>query len=206
MLDTWSDQNAAEELASTDGAPKGEPAIQPLVERALERELARRRTLQPHAQLSVPSGADAATVDEAYQRLRSQYDSPAFAHYGETAVQTARSIAELLEDAYRRMKQCAPLALADQPTAKLQAPSTRDERVRALATLHNGIARRLSEAEEHRRAGRTREAIGLLESVLLLDRRSETARQALAELRRSLEPPPRSGLLRRLVERALRRI
>jgi hypothetical protein len=202
MLDTWSDENNPDAPATAvRESTKSEPAIQSLVERALERELSRRRTLQPHAQLSIAGDADAVMVEEAYARLRGQYDSSAFEPYGETAVQAAKNIADLLEDAYRRMRQCAPVVLSDQPTAKLVAPATRDERVRALATLHNAIARRLNEAAEHRRAGRLHDAIRLLESVLLLDRRNQSTRSAIDELRRRLEPPPKKSLVRRLFAR-----
>jgi hypothetical protein len=213
MLDTWTDEDddAVEEPhepphEAPHEAPreaKETPSLQPLIERALERELARRRALQPHAQLSLTPDADAASVDVAHARLRSQYDLAAYAPYGERAVCAARSIAELLEEAYRRMRQCAPVSLNDQPTAKLMAIASRDDRVRALASLHNGIARRLADAEEHRRAGRVRDAIRMLEAVLVLDRRNQAARVALDELRRSLEPPPPKSALRRFIDRVL---
>lgn len=175
-----------------------ESQLQPLVERALARELARRRTLQPHAQLGVAADADAGAIDEAYARLKRQYDSPAFAQYGEATTAAARAIADLLDDAHRRMRSAAPVALADQPTAKLVAPASRDERLRALATLHNAIARRLHDAAAHRRAGRAHDAIRLLEAVLRLDPRNQSARAELQELRAGLAPPPKKGVLRKL--------
>ena len=214
MLDTWSDDSEpAIPLVEAPAEPmppappptvepaRGEPTLQPLVERALDRELARRRTLQPNAQLGIAADADAGAIEEAYARLRRQYDSPAFATYGEAATMAAHAIAELLEDAYRRMKSAAPVALADQPTAKLVAPASRDERLRALATLHNAIARRLREAAEHRRAGRLHDAIRLLEAVMRLDHRNQAAKAALDELRRLVFVPKKKNLLERLRER-----
>ena len=53
-----------------------------VIERALRRELLARRDLKPHVQLAIPVDADAATVEDAYRRLRGQYDSAAFAQHG----------------------------------------------------------------------------------------------------------------------------
>jgi len=179
------------------------PEFKDLIERALHRELVARRELRPHAQLAIPPNASRATIEEAYSRLRARYDEKAFAEYGPSAVGAAKSIAELLRTAYDAMLAAGGAEITG--LTKLQPGSSRrDETCRALETLRGAIARRLTEADDHLRAGRLKEALRVFESVLILDRQNETAQQAVAELRIALEPK-RPNTFSRMFGRLFRR-
>jgi hypothetical protein len=182
--------------------------LKELVERALQRELAARRDLRPHAQLAIPATATAEEIDRAYARLRRQYETLSIADYGPAAVAAANGIAALLRAAHEAMRQ--PLrpdgSEGHEPAEALPALEPRprrDETCRALETLRAAIARRLAEADTHRRAGRRPEAMRALESVLLLDRGNEQASRWLREVR-ALEPR-RPSALSRMIRRVFRR-
>jgi len=165
------------------------PEFNDLVERALQRELASRRELRPHAQLAIQPNALESAVEEAYQRLRGRYDTAAFAEYGPVAVAAAQSIADLLRTARDAMVQPAPVQPCEAATLpKLEPKSRADETCRALETLRGAIDRRLAEAQAHRSAGRPQDAARVFESVLVLDRQNQIAREAVRELRAALEP------------------
>ncbi|MCU1282708.1 MAG: hypothetical protein JWM53_6254 [bacterium] len=201
MLDTWSDSNQRNDFDQPADSKRG-PAFRSLIERALQRELTRRRQLRPHAQLSIAPDAPVAVVEEAYARLRVRYDPGAFAEYGDAAVATATSIAELMRQACEQM--CRPASEAGAPQQELPRLETQprpDETLRALDTLRGAIARRLAEAAQHQREGRARDAIRVFESVLYLERRNETALRALATLREQLAPSPPPSRWRRLIDR-----
>jgi len=202
MPDSWSDEP---ERRPRD--PLRAAAMRELVERALQRELALRRELRPHAQLAVSQSAAPATVDEAYARLQRRYDPAAFAEYGDEVVAAATSIVELLRSAYRRMRE-PEAADGDDSTAHpllpLEPRPRGDETHRALETLRLAIARRVAEAEQHREAGRVSDAIRVFESVVILDRNNQIARQALRELR-ELAAQPRATVVDRFLSRLLRR-
>jgi hypothetical protein len=172
--------------------------LKDLVARALERELAARRSLRPHAQLGIAPAATATAIDRAYARLRGRYETISIAEYGESAVASANAIAELLRRAHESMQRGRDTI---EPLPQLQVRPRADETHRALEALRAAIARRLAEAHEHRRCGRVQEAIRGFESVVLLERGNETARQALRELRDNRR---KSGLAR-MLSRVFRR-
>lgn len=175
------------------------PEFKDLVERALQRELTARRELRPHAQLAIQPSAPQSAVEEAYQRLRGRYDAAAFAEYGPVAVAAAQSIAALLRAARDAMLQPAPVQPREAATLPRLEPKPRaDETCRALETLRGAIRRRLAEAEAHRAAGRLLDAVRGFESVLVLDRQSQIAREAVRELRAALEPQRPSSWSRML--------
>ena len=181
------------------------PEFKDLVERALQREVAARRELRPHAQLAIAPNAPALVVEEAYQRLRSRYDAASFDEYGPVAVASAQSISDLLRLAYEAMRQPERAQAIEQALPSLQPKPRADETYRALETLRGAIERRITEALAHRAEGRTRDAIRVLESVLVLDRQNLIAREALAELRAELQarnrPNPFSRWFGRLFQR-----
>src|SRR5438105_2921148 len=152
----------------------GESHVKEVVERALQRELTARRSLRPHAQLGIAPDATAADVDRAYARLRVRYETMSIAEYGPDAIAAADAIAELLRAAHGSMR-VSPRCDGSDPIEPLPQlrPRRSDETCRALETLRAAIARRLAEAEVHRRAGRLPDAVRVLESVLLLDRGNE---------------------------------
>ena len=164
------------------------PEFRDLVERALQRELTARRELRPHAQLAIQPNAPRCAVEEAYRRLRARYDAAAFAEYGPIAVAAAQSIADLLHTAYGAMLRPAQRErIESAPLPELESKSRGDETCRALETLRGAIERRLAEARDHRSAGRLQDAVRVFESVLVLDRQNQMAREALRELRAALE-------------------
>jgi hypothetical protein len=61
----------------------------------------------------------------------------------------------------------------------------------------------MAAAEPHRRAGREHEAIRVLESVLLLDRRNDVAKRTLRELRAAQAKARRRGAWARLIRLVL---
>jgi hypothetical protein len=202
MPDTWSQESARRRKD-----PLRAAAMRELVERALQRELSFRRELRPHAQLAVSQSAAPAAVDEAYARLQQRYDPNAFAEFGDEAVAAARSIVELLRAAHRRMREPDAADGDDStthPLLPLESRPRRDETHRALETLRLAIARRIAEAEQHRDAGRLSDAIRVFESVVILDRNNEIARQALRELRKPAAPAKKT-VVDRLLSRLLRR-
>jgi hypothetical protein len=178
--------------------------LKEVVERALKRELAARRNLRPHAQLGIPPNTSGPEIAKAYARLRSRYETISIAEYGPGAVAAANEIATLLQAARDAMLQGPTEPSAAKPLPALAPAPRADETYRALATLRAAIARRLAEAEEHKRAARLREAARGFESVLLLDRGNEPARQALRELRLALTPKP-SNALSRVLSRVFKR-
>ena len=92
-----------------------------------------------------------------------------------------------------------------QALPRLEPKPRADETCRALETLRGAIDRRLSEALAHRVAGRTRDAIRVFESVLVLDRQNLIAREALRELRAQACPPKPPSTFSRLLGRLFRR-
>jgi hypothetical protein len=167
--------------------PRG-PQFTDLIERALQRELTARRELRPHAQLAIQPSSPRGAVEEAYQRLRARYDAAAFAEYGPVAVASAQSIAELLRAAYEAMLQPAQPEKIESPALPRLEPKPRaDETCRALETLRGAVERRLAEARAHRAAGRVHDAIRVFESVLVLDRQNQIAKEAVRELRAAAE-------------------
>jgi hypothetical protein len=194
MADTWLEEaTSMQPPAVAKHRSSKSLTLSPLVERALYREIARRRDLSAHAQLGIAVGARPAIVESAFARLRNEYDPAAFEAYGDNAVAAATEICELLRAAYDRMhardEAAQPL---DPPLASLQPREDADETLRARETLRAAIARRLADADSHRYAGRTREAIRGYESVLLLDRGHEAARERLERLRGGREEPTRA--------------
>lgn len=176
-----------------------EEQIAHVVQRALERELSHRLDLEPHVQLGVPRRAPRATIDEAYRALAKQYDPIDFASYGRAVATVAAKISALLTDAHVRLT-------SNEDAREVSVPSPaarrRDDTQRALETLKGTIARRVAEAEELARAGRLVEAIGALESVILVDRRNDDARRRLSELRERLQMlTPKQPFFRRLLAR-----
>jgi hypothetical protein len=180
------------------------PEFKDLVERALQREVAARRELRPHAQLGIASNAPPPVVEDAFQRLRARYEAASFAEYGPVAVAAAETIGELLRAAYEAMRHPERPRMSEMlPT--LQPKPRADETCRALETLRGAIERRVNEALDHRAAGRTRDAIRVFESVLVLDRKNVIAREGLRELRADVTPPRRPNTLSRLFGRLFRR-
>jgi hypothetical protein len=92
-----------------------------------------------------------------------------------------------------------------QPLPELQPRPRADETCRALESLRGAIERRITEALGHRAAGRTRDAIRVFESVLVLDRQNVIASAALRELRAEVIPPKRPTTFSRLFGRLFRR-
>lgn len=183
-----------------------------LVERALQRELAARQNLRPHAQLAIQPTASAEEIDRAYNRLRGRYETAAITEYGPAAAAAANGIAALLRAAHEAMRQPRPdgnlprveAQEPPEPLPRLEPRPRSDETYRALETLRAAIARRLVEADTHRRAGRLPEATRVLESVLLLDRGNDLARRWLREVGAELASR-RSGPLSRMLRRVFRR-
>ncbi|MDB4967838.1 MAG: hypothetical protein JWN44_3527 [Myxococcales bacterium] len=189
MADTWRQDAGPTEPIPTPRRSSKSLTLSPLVERALYREIARRRDLRPHAQLGIAPGAVSAAIESAFARLRNEYDPQAFEAYGEHAVAAATEICELLRGAYDAMHARGESAdCAEPPLRALQPREASDETLRARETLRVAIERRRADADSHRNAGRTREAIRAYESVLLLDRTDETARTQLEQLRGAGEP------------------
>lgn len=184
-----------------DRAPRATPTLSPLVQRALQRELAQRRQLRPHAQLGIPLDAAPDQIEAAFRRLERQYDPQSYAAYGAAAVACAVEISDLLRHAFERMREPSAAPIEVEPALPSLAPPRRDETHRALETLRGAIARRLAEAEQHRSAGRTNDAIRVFESVLVLDRSTAVARAELEELRRPAPERP-TGRLRAFLRRA----
>lgn len=187
-LDTSMTVRSEQKLEEEDvgESPRG-PAFAAVVERALREELTRRRGLLPYAQLAIAPKATAAAIEEAFGLLRARYDPQAFEQYGPATVATAREISELLRVARQRMSE--PSSSSEIPKLPALDPAPRrDETLRALETLRGAIARRLSEAETHRQAGRLQEAARSFEAVLVLDRANACAREALQQLRQAMKP------------------
>lgn len=179
--------------------------LKEVVERALQRELATRRSLRPHAQLGIAPDTTPTEIDKAYARLRGRYETISIAEYGSAAVEAASSIAELLRTAHESMQRAHGNGTAViEPVPQLEPRPRADETCRALQTLHGAIARRLAEAEEHRRAGRLHEAIRMFEFVLLLDRSNGVARHSIRELRAAVQAT-RGSAFARIISRVFKR-